>query len=154
MRLLAILPFLVIACSCAGKEPTACDGFAGRRLAISAAEYRGCAGEILDALDEMERPLRAIVARKATDDDRDATRRAYEKLRTRIQRTGIEADYQSMRPGTVIMKWPSGPVSAFNSAALKASVQYGAVLAFPNADNFGQGERAHEEARHYYRAIH
>jgi hypothetical protein len=34
-----------------------------------------------------------------------------------------------------------------------AMVQYGAVLSYPNADNFGQGVRAHEEARRYFRAM-
>ena len=133
-------------------EPTACDGFADRKLAISAAGDRGCAGEILLALDVLKSPLRAMVAKTATDDDRDAARGAYEKLRMRIRRTGIEADYRSMRPGTGIVKWPSGAVSAFNSAAFTASVQDPAVQAYPNADNFAQGVRAHEDARRYYRA--
>lgn len=135
-------------------EPTACDGFADRKLAITAAEYRGCASEILDALDAIEPPLRAIVAGTATGDQHDASRRAYHKLRTRIRRTGIEADYLSMRPGTVIIKWADGSVSAFNHAAFTAWVQYGAVLAFPSADNFGQGVRAHDDARRYYRSMH
>jgi hypothetical protein len=139
--------------ACVDSEPTACDGFADRKLAINAAEYRGCAGEIMDALDAIEKPLRAIVAGKASADERDASRRAYEKLRWRIRRTGIEDDYRSMRPGTVIVKWSDRSVSAFNSAAFTASVQYGAVLAYPSADNFAQGVRAHEEARRYYRAI-
>jgi hypothetical protein len=149
-RLLIIASLLPGASACAG-EPTACDGFADRSLAITPAEYRACAGEILAALDETERPLRAIVTDKASGEERDAARRGYQKLRTRIRRTGIEADYRSTRPGTDIIKWPSGPVSAFNSAAFHASVQYGAVLAYPNADNFGQGVRAHEEARRFYR---
>ena len=144
---------LLFACACGSGEPTACDGFDDRRLAVTVAEYRGCAGEILDALDAIEPPLRAIVSDTAKNDERDVTRRAYEKLRTRIRRTGIEADYRSLQPGTAIVKWPSGPVSAFNSAAFKASVQYGAVLAYPNADNFAQGVRAHEEARRYLRAM-
>jgi len=134
-------------------ETTACDGFADRKLAISAAEYRGCAGEILAALDAIEPPLRVLVSNTASNDQRDASREAYGKLKTRIRRTGIEADYRSMRPGTVIIKWPDGPVSAFNSAAFTAMVQYGAVLSYPNADNFGQGVRAHEDARRYYRAL-
>jgi hypothetical protein len=144
-----------VACrrACGAGEPTACDGFEDRKLAISAAEYRACAGEILDSLDAIEPPLRAIVAGRASDEERDAARQAYGKLRTRIRRTGIEADYGSMNPGTVIIKWPAGPVSSFNSAAVTAKVQYAAVLSYPNADNFGQGLRAHEDARRYYRAI-
>ena len=149
-----VLGLVVLAgAACVGSEPTACDGFADRKLAINAAEYRACAGEIMGALDAAEKPLRAIVAGKAASDERDACRRAYEKLRLRIRRTGIENDYRSIRPGTVILKWSDGNVSAFNSAAVTAWVQYGAVLAYPNADNFAQGVRAHEEARRYYRAI-
>lgn len=149
---LAVLALPLAAAACAS-EPTACDGFADRKLAISAADYRACAGEIMEALDAVEPPLRAIVAGKASPDERDACRSAQEKLRTRIRRTGIEDDYRSMRPGTVIVKWPDSDVSAFNRAAFNASIQYAAVLAYPNADNFGQGVRAHEEARRYYRAI-
>lgn len=153
LRDLAPLPLLLVLGGCGLAKSTACDGFADRKLAVTASEYRACAGEIIAALDAMEPPLRAIVADKATSEERDAARRAHEELRTRIRRTGIEADYRSMRPGTVILKWPYGPVSAFNSAAFTATVQYAAVLAYPNADNFGQGVRAHEDARRHYRAI-
>lgn len=153
LRRHAALAAFLLATSACGGEPTACDGFDERTLGITASEYRACAGEILVALDEIEAPLRAIVAGTATDDQRSAARGAYRKLRTRIQRTGIEADYRSMQPGTAIVKWPSGAVSDFNSAAFTASVQYGAVLAYPSADNFGQGVRAHEQARRYHRAM-
>jgi hypothetical protein len=153
-RHFALLPLLLVVGACGTSEPTACDTFADRKLAISGAEYRGCAGEILAALDAIKPPLRAVVAETANNVERDAARRAYRRLRTLIRRTGIEADYRSMRPGTVIMKWPDGPVSAFNSAAFLATVQYGAVLSYPNADNFGQGVRAHDDARRYYRGIH
>jgi hypothetical protein len=149
----ALLALSVAAAACVDAEPTACDGFADRKLAINAAEYRACAGEILDALDATEKPLRVIVAGKASRDDRDTGRRAYEKLRLRIRRTGIEDDYRSMRPGSTIVKWSDGSVDAFNHMAFEALVQYGAVLAYPSADNFAQGVRAHEEARRRYRAI-
>ena len=149
---LAPVILAAIGAACVSTESTACDGFAERKLAINAKEYRACAGEIMDALDAVEKPLRAIVAGKASSDDRDACRAAYEKLRLRIRRTGLEDDYRS-RPGTVLERWSSGDVSAFNSAASTASVQYSAVLAYPNADNFAQGVRAHEEARRYYRAF-
>jgi hypothetical protein len=151
-RHFAFLALLLTVGACTTTERTACDGFADRKLAISGAEYRGCAGEILAALDAVEPLLSAIVSETATNDERDAARREYGKLRTRIRRTGIEADYWS-RPGTVIMKWPDGPVSEFNYAAFKAAAQYGAVLKYPNADNFGQGVRADEDARRYYRDI-
>jgi hypothetical protein len=148
-----LLLVLLLVSGCSTGEPTACDGFADRKLAITGAEYRACAGEILAALDAIEPPLRAIVSERVKGDERDAARQAYSKLRTLIRRTGIEADYRSMRPGTVIIKWPDGPVSAFNQAAFTATVQYMAVLSYPNSDNFGQGVRAHDEARRYYNRI-
>jgi hypothetical protein len=152
-RSIALLAVLVAFPGCGTDESTPCEGFADRKLAITSAEYRGCAGEILEALDSIEPPLRAIVAERANDEDRNTARRAYRTLRTLIRQTGIEDDYRSMRPGTVIMKWPNGPVSSFNSAAFNASVQYMAVLAYPNRDNFAQGVKAHDDARRSYNRI-
>ena len=122
-------------------------------MAITAAEYRNCAGEILATLDALQTPLQAIVSEEGSDGDRDAARQAYRGLRNLIRQTGIEDDYRSMQPGTVVVKWPNGNVSAFNSAAFKATVQYMAVLSYPNTDNFAQGVQAHEEARRYYSRI-
>src|SRR4029450_10437828 len=61
-RRFAILLLLLVIDACATTGPTACDGFADRKLAISSAEYRGCAGEILAALDAIEPPLGAVVS--------------------------------------------------------------------------------------------
>jgi hypothetical protein len=151
-RHFVVLAILLAVGACSPTERTACDGFADRKLAISGAEYRGCAGEILAELDSVEPLLRAMVSGTANNDERAAARREYGKLRTRIRRTGIEADYWS-RPGTEVLKWPGGPVSEFNFAAFQAAAQYGAVLDYPNADNFGQGVRAHQDARRCYRNI-
>lgn len=149
---LAGLALLCLLSGCATDEPTACDGFADRKLGIKVAEYRDCAGEILAALDAIEPRLQAIVAERGTDDDRREARQAYKKLAILIRKTGIESDYRS-RPEALTMKWPEGPISAFNSGAVHASVQYMAVLNYPNADNFGQGVRAHEQARRCYREM-
>jgi hypothetical protein len=149
-RHIALLPLLLVVGACRTVEPTACDGFAERKLAISGAEYRGCAGEILAALDAIEPLLQAVVSDTAAAGERDAARRDYRKLRTLIRRTGMESDFWGTS-ATIMIKWPDAAVSAFNSAAHRAAVQYGAVLAYPNADNFGQGVRAHQDARRYYR---
>jgi hypothetical protein len=146
------LALLLVVGACSTAERTACDGFADRKLAISGAEYRGCAGEILTALDALNPLVQAVMSDKADAGKRDAARREYRKLRTLIRRTGVETDYWS-RPGTEVLKWPSGPVSEFNFAAFQAAAQYGAVLDYPNADNFGQGVRAHQDARRCYRSI-
>lgn len=151
-RLSVLLPLLLAVGACTTTERTACDGFADRKLAISGAEYRGCAGDIMASLDAVEPLLSKVVSGKADKNERDAARREFEKLRTRVRRTGIEADYWG-RPGAIIIKWPDGDVRAFNSAVFKATVEYGAVLNYPNADNFGQGVRAHEDARRYYRDV-
>jgi len=74
-RGIALLAVLVIIAGCGTDEPTACEGFAGRKLGITGAEYRGCAGEILAALDSIEPPLRAIVSERANDEDRNTARR-------------------------------------------------------------------------------
>lgn len=153
MRLFALLPLLFVVGACHADKPSACAGFAARKLAITGAEYRGCAGEILAALDAIEPQLRAIVSRTASADERETARRAYKTLRARIRETGIEADYRSIRPGNKIIKWPDGSVREFNYSVFTAAVQYGAVLDYPNADNFGQGVRAHQDARRGYRAI-
>jgi hypothetical protein len=148
-----LLLFLSLAAACAGEEPSACSVFRDRKLAITGSEYRSCATEIMGALDEIESPLRKVVNGGGTDAERDAARNAYRRLSSLIRQTGIEADYRSMRPGTELTKWPDSSVSSFNLSAFTAKVQYMAVLAHPNADNFAQGVKAHDDARRYYRSI-
>jgi hypothetical protein len=147
--------FLLIslAAGCGSEEPSACSGFGDRKLAITGSEYRSCANEILSALDEVEPPLRKLVSGSGADSERDAAQSAYRRLSSLIRQTGIEADYRSMRPGTAITKWPDSSVSSFNLAAFTAKVQYMAVISHPNADNFAQGVKAHDDARRYHRAI-
>ena len=149
-RHFVLLALLLAVGACSTTDRTDCDGFADRKLAISGAEYRGCAGEILAALDTVEPLLQTIVSGTANKDERDAARREYRKLRTLIRRTGMERDFWGTS-ATIMIKWPDAAVSAFNTAAHGAAVQYGAVLDYPNADNFGQGVRAHQDARRYYR---
>jgi hypothetical protein len=142
---------LLFVAACAGAEPGACDGFADRTIGITGEEYHPCATEILDTLDSLRPPLQSLVAGDAAagEDARDQ----YRSLRARIEATGIMEDYRSMRSSTVIVKWPESPIRAFNSAVFDATLQYGAVLAYPNDDNLGQGMRAHEEARRAYGQI-
>jgi hypothetical protein len=145
------LPLLFLA-ACGGGEPTACEGFADRELGITGAEYRPCAAAILATLDSLRPPLQLLVT-----GDEAAGRSArvhYRALQAMIKETGIASDYRSTRSSTVLVKWPEASMRAFNSAAFAATVQYGAVLAFPNDDNFQQGVRSQEEARRAYGGIH
>jgi hypothetical protein len=138
--------------ACASGEPSTCDGFDDRQLGITGEEYRPCAGEILATLDSLEPQLQALVAGGDAAPDEDA-RDHYRALKEHLRRTGIEADYRSFESSTVIVKWPDGATRQFNRAAFEAAVQYGAVLAYPNDDNLGQGVKAHEEARRAYGQI-
>jgi hypothetical protein len=152
-RGIVLLAVFVVIPGCGTDEPTSCEGFADRKLGITGAEYRACAAEILQALDSIEPPLRAMATEQATDEDRNTARRGYRTLRTLLRQTGMEDDSRSMRPGTEMMMGPNGPVSSFNSAAMSATVQYMTVLAYPSRDNFAQGVRAHEDARRFYDRI-
>ncbi len=148
----ALLPILLVVQACVKAEPTPCDGFANRKLAVTGAEYRACAGEILAALDALERPLRAVVHERASRDEKEAARQAYARVRLLIRRTGMERDFWG-DSGTIAMKWPEAAVQGFNSAVFHAATQYGSALGYPNEDNFGQGSQAHEDARRCYYAI-
>lgn len=139
---------IVLLGACSGDESGACEGYADRNLGITGTEYRSCAGEILAELDEVRPRLESLVAGERTA--ATEARRHYDALRDRIDATGIMDDYRSMRSSTVVVKWPESSTRDFNSAALDATVRYGAVLAFPNDDNLQQGIRAHEEARLAY----
>ena len=75
------------------------------------------------------------------------------RLRTLIRQMGVEDDYRSMRPADCDHEVAQRALSSFNSAVVSASVQYMAVLAHPNRDNFAQGVKAHEDARRFYNRI-
>ena len=149
MRLRALA--LVSLAACGSGESTACDGFAERNLAIVSSEYRPCAGEILAELDALRPLLEELVAEGTTD--AAAARGHYESLEDRVDATGIMDDYRSMRPSTVVVKWPETSTREFNQAAFDAMVRYQAVLAFPSEDVLGQGIRAHDQARRAYAGI-
>ena len=146
-----VFPFLFLA-ACSSGESSACAGFADRELGITGEEYRPCAAAILATLDSLRPRVQAL----ATGDvaaGKEA-RPHYRALQAMIEETGIPSDYRSMQSSTVIVKWPEASMRAFNSAVFDAMVQYGAVLAYPNDDNFQQGVRAQEEARRAYSQIH
>lgn len=140
---------LVVACG--GGEPGACDGFSERELGIKGEEYRPCATQILSALDSLRPKLQELV--EGDESVGSDARSRYRELRAMIDATGTPNDFRSMESSTVIVKWPEASMRAFNSAAFAATVQYSAVLAYPNDDNLRQGVQAHEEARRAYGQI-
>jgi len=142
---------VVLMGACSGTGSGACDGFADRNLGIVGTEYRPCAKEILAKLDALRPLLERRVAGEATDVT--AARDHSASLAARIEATGIMDDYRSMRPSTVVVKWPEASTRAFNEAAFYATVRYEAVLAFPNDDVLQQGIRAHEQAKRAYDAM-
>ncbi|HET9333794.1 MAG TPA: hypothetical protein VFQ21_09450 [Gemmatimonadota bacterium] len=144
MRLCAFTLAFLYGCG-GGDQSTACEGFEERDLAILSTEYRPCAGEILAELDALRPLLEEIVAGETTD--AGAARRHYESLEDRVDATGIMDDYRSMRPSTVVVKWPETSTRTFNQAAFDAMVRYEAVLAFPSEDVLSQGIRSHDQAR-------
>ncbi|HEU4464681.1 MAG TPA: hypothetical protein VFS53_06525 [Gemmatimonadota bacterium] len=150
MRPRALPMVFLAACGGAG-ESTACDGFAERNLAIVSSEYRPCAGEILAELDALRPLLEELVAEGTTD--AAEARSHYESLEDRVDATGIMDDYRSMRPSTVVVKWPENSTREFNQAAFDAMVRYESVLAFPSEDVLRQGIRSHEQARQAYGAL-
>jgi hypothetical protein len=103
-------------------------------------------------MDSLRPRLEALV--DGDESAGDEARARFHQLRAALEATGIEDDFRSLESSTVIVKWPEASLRAFNTAAFTASVQYGAVLAFPNADNLQQGIRAHEDARRAYGQIH
>lgn len=145
------ISLVLLLAACGGREPGACDGFADRELGITGEEYRPCALAILARLDSLRPRLQALVAGDVATNKE--ARAHFRELRTLLAETGIESDYRSMRSSTIIVKWPDGATRTFNSAALNAAVQYGAVLAFPDEDAFRQGVKTHDEARRAYNHI-
>lgn len=138
--------------ACGSGSPDACETFADRDLGITSAEYRPCAGAILAELDSIRPKIEALAA-----GNRAGAREAgssYRTLRSLVEDTGIFDDYRSMRSSTVIVKWPEASTREFNRGAFDATMQYGAVLAYPNDDNLRQGVKAHEVARNAYARMH
>lgn len=146
-----VFPLLFLA-ACSAGEPSACEGFADRELGITGEEYRPCATAILATLDSLRPRLQALAAGDVAAGNE--ARPHYRVLQALVEETGIPGDFRSTQSSTVIVKWPEASMRAFNSAAFEATVQYGAVLAYPNDDNFQQGVRAQEEARRAYSGIH
>ena len=151
---LFLCSMVLLACGKASPGESACDGLSDRRMGITREEYLPCAGEIIGALDTLRVQLDAIL-----DGDTTILARARDtsrELNARIRETGIDADYRSLRAGTVVERWPDGDLRAFNHSVFDAAFHYSTFLAGRSdrtAYRFEEGIKAHEQARDAYRQI-
>lgn len=148
-----LIPLFLFPCAgCGGAvAPTACDGLSDKTLAISRAEYAGCAGQILAALEQVETPLRRFVEGDAAAGN-DA-RSAHRRLKHMLDEVGFQADvYREVGGGTAktLERWPDAGMREFNAEVVNAAVQFHAALVHPNQDNLQQGARLHANARSAY----
>jgi len=142
---------LTLACEEPGGEPSACDGLDERRMAITREEFTPCAAEMLAALDRARPAIERLLA--GDDEARAAGREALRALRGLVQKSGVEADARSVRPGELIVRWPDGRMRVFNYSVYQALVLYGAVLQYPNNDNFRDAVEAQNDAAESFRTF-
>jgi len=148
---LTVLSCLAAGCDGSAAGPSACDGLADKKVAITRTDYSACAGEILDTLQALEEPLRRLV-------DGDASARvpaqsASRRLSHLMGQVGFQADaWREVQGGAgrAIERWPDAGMRGFNAEVVNAAAQFRAVLAYPNQDNLQQGIRLNAEARNAY----
>jgi hypothetical protein len=148
---LLVIFILSTGCVVQPVEPTACDGLAEKTLGITRADYSACAGELLDAMDDLERPLRRYV-RGDGDAKVDAVN-ANRRLRHLMRQVGFQADiYREVGGGIsrTIERWPDTRMQVFNQEVTHAAAHYRSALGFPNDDNFQEGRRTHKSAKRTY----
>ena len=143
-----ILGALTVTCGELGGEPSACDGLAERRMAITREEYTPCAAEMMAALGRLRPAVEEVLAGDA--EARSSAKEALQTLRGLLRKSGVEADTRSVRTGELVERWPDGRMRAFNHSVFDALVQYGAVLQYPNEDNFREGMKAQDDAAEFY----
>jgi hypothetical protein len=145
---------VVLALACAGLEPTptVCDGLDERLVGITRAEYAPCAGEMLAALDTLQRYLRRMVSRQDSA-ARPIAEEAYRRLRRLMGDVSFTADsWRELRGGAgpTTQRWPDGAIRYFNREIGIATAQYMSALRRPNAPNLQEGSRHHQQARSAY----
>ena len=144
-----ILGALTVTCGELGGEPSACDGLAERRMAITREEYTPCAAEMMAALDRLRPAVEEVLAGDA--EARSSAKEALQTLRGLLRKSGVEADTRSVRTGELVERWPNGRMRAFNYSVSHALAQYGAVLQYPDEGNFREGREAQDDAAEFYR---
>ncbi len=143
---------LSMGCSRAVSRPSTCDDLSKKTVGITREDYSPCAGEILAALDSLERPLRQSVFRG--DDGAGPEAEAhYKRLRYLMREVGFTADLWregSEGAGRKVERWPESTMRVFNSEVGTATAQYMSALRRPNDDNLKEGQRHHAMARQAY----
>lgn len=153
LRNLCFLAVVISSAACVMQpaESTACDGLAEKTLGITRADYSTCAGEILAALDDLERPLRRLV--QGDDDAKGDAESANRRLRYLMRQVGFQADFFREVVGgasRTIERWPDSAMRIFNREVVGAAAQFGSALGSPNDGNLQEGARKHRLAKRAY----
>src|SRR5262245_61403007 len=148
---LASTLLLSIGCFDAAMGPTSCDGLADKTVAITRNDYSKCAGEILEAFEKLEAPLRRFVdGDKASKSEAEA---AAHRLSHLMGQVGLQSDaFREVQGGSsrTVERWPDSGMREFNAAIIQSSAQLRAALVFPNQDNLQQGINLYARARTAY----
>jgi hypothetical protein len=151
-RTLAVISVaLAVACSAAVRAPTACDGLDEKTVGVTRADYAPCAGEILVALDTLQRHLQRLILQQDSAAQSDGER-ALRHLRGLMREVDFTADHwRELREGRPSLeRWPDGAMRQFNVEIGVAAAQYMSALEGSNPANLQEGSRRHSQARSAY----
>jgi hypothetical protein len=121
-------------------------------MAVTREEYAPCAGEMLAALDTLERALQRGIVGGQEEAFGDA-RRVHRRLRALIREVDFRGDYlREMREGAsrTVQRWPEDAMRMFNGELGNALAQYSSALGYPNVENLEEGRRHHRLAAQAY----
>jgi hypothetical protein len=158
-RALALCPVLVVVIACASDVPSdsACRNLVYKEEGLSRSEYLPCAGEIVAALDELERQSEA-----ASRGDRKA------RADGRATLTRVNALMKAAGGRNLLERWEDRALTNLNVSISNAVTHYAAfymVRVVEEPDQFAAQTRQaaqaelraatqkHQQARGYYRRI-
>jgi hypothetical protein len=136
---------------CEPSKKSACDGFSEKKFAITRQEYRPCAGEIMEALDEVHTNLD-----KGLSGDKEALARARSalgELDMLLSKTGLHAGILTSSIPQSDERWSEGDLKELNSYITLATLLYRQCLSRPNQLEFERGVEAHDKARQIYNSL-
>jgi hypothetical protein len=154
MKSVKIALVLLLTMSCSGCEPSkksACDGFSEKTFAITTEEYRPCAGEIMNALNEVRTQLRSMLR-----GDKEALSKAQGAIReldTLLSKTDLRVGILTVSKPQSSERWSEYSLIKMNEFIQLATILYKQCLMRPNQLEFDRGEEAHEKALNIYRSL-